>query len=159
MTDPQRAHGHLAIVGIGQMDESATLFRGGHVSPTDWDRLVAAGAAGNVNTCFFDDAGRALPDLQVRTIAISLEDLRAIDTVVAVAGGAAKVRAIRGALATGAIDVLVTDEATATAVLDAGNDGSTVDAGRPAPATSTRAARRRTQDDRAGRGRPERGEP
>ncbi|HEX7472863.1 MAG TPA: sugar-binding domain-containing protein [Candidatus Limnocylindrales bacterium] len=109
----------LAVVGIGQMDDTATLVRGGHVSLEDWARLVAAGGAGNVNTCFFDDRGRALPDLRLRTIAITLDELRAIDTVVAVAGGIGKVRAIRGALTTGAIDVLVTDELTAAAVLAA----------------------------------------
>ena len=109
----------LAVVGIGQMDDTATLVRGGHVSRPDWARLVAAGGAGNVNTCFFDDRGRALPDLRMRTIAITLDELRAIDTVVAVAGGVGKARAIRGALATGAIDVLVTDELTAAAVLEA----------------------------------------
>jgi deoxyribonucleoside regulator len=109
----------LALVGIGQMDESSTLVVGGHVSSEDWARLVHAGAAGNVNTCFFDDGGRALPDLQRRTIAITLDELRAIDTVVAVAAGAEKIRAIRGALATGTIDVLVTDEATAASVLTA----------------------------------------
>lgn len=31
---------------------------GGHVSPADWARLRAVGAAGNVNTCFFDAHGR-----------------------------------------------------------------------------------------------------
>jgi deoxyribonucleoside regulator len=109
----------LALVGIGQMDDSSTMVLGGHVAPEDWARLVAAGAAGNVNTCFFDDRGGVLPDLERRTIAISLDDLRAIETVVAVAAGPDKVRAIRGALATGTIDVLVTDEATAAAVLAA----------------------------------------
>jgi deoxyribonucleoside regulator len=109
----------LALVGIGQMDDESTLVRGGHVSPTDWARLRASGAAGNVNTCFFDARGRALDDLRRRTIAITLDELRAIDTVVAVAGGIGKVQAIRGALATGAIDILVTDEATAAGVLAA----------------------------------------
>ena len=109
----------LAIVGIGQMDDGATLMRGGHVGPDDWARLMARGAVGNVNTCFFDARGWPLTDLSLRTIAVDLEELRAIDTVVAVAAGAAKVDAIRGALATGAIDVLVTDEPTAAAVLAA----------------------------------------
>ena len=109
----------LAIVGIGEMDDTATLMRGGHVGPTDWARLMSAGAVGNVNTCFFDARGWALSDLRLRTIAVSLEELKAIDTVVAVARGAGKVAAIRGALATGALDVLVTDEATAAAVLAA----------------------------------------
>jgi deoxyribonucleoside regulator len=110
----------LALVGIGQMDDESTLARGGHVSPADRSRLHAAGAIGNVNTCYFDARGRAIDDLSRRTIAITLEELRAIATVVAIAGGNGKVDAIRGALATRAIDILVTDEATATAVLAAG---------------------------------------
>jgi deoxyribonucleoside regulator len=108
----------LALVGIGQIEDSATLVRGGHIGPSDWQRLIAAGATGNINTCFFDDAGQALPDIRMRTIAISLDDLRAVPTVVAVAGGPDKVRAIRGALLTGAVDVLVTDETTAESVID-----------------------------------------
>jgi deoxyribonucleoside regulator len=108
----------LALVGIGQMDDAATLRRGGHVSARDWARLTAAGAVANVNTRFIDASGRSIPELDLRTIAISLEDLRAINTVVAVAGGAGKIPAIRAALASGAIDVLVTDEPTAIGVLD-----------------------------------------
>ncbi len=107
----------LALVGIGQMDEASTLFRGGHVDPDDWALLRAEGAAGNINTCFFDRDGRALDALRARTIAVSLEELRAIPTVIAVAGGRAKVAAIEGAIATGVIDILVTDEATAIALL------------------------------------------
>ncbi len=113
----------LALVGIGQMDEGSTLFRGGHVDPVDWAVLVAAGAAGNINTCFFDRAGRPIETLRERTIAVSLEELRAIPTVVAVAGGGGKVTAIAGAIATGAIDILVTDEETARALLAADVDG------------------------------------
>ncbi len=106
----------LALVGIGQMDESSTLYRGRHVNPEDWARLLAAGAIGDVNTRFFDAHGRSVGDLDGRTIGLTWEDLGRIPTVVAVAAGRGKVEAIRGALATGCIDILVTDEATALAV-------------------------------------------
>lgn len=107
----------LALVGIGQMDEESTLFRGGHVAPDDWTVLCAEGAAGNINTCFFDGAGRPMEALRARTIAVSLEELRSLPTVVAVAAGRSKVSAIEGAIATGAIDILVTDEVTAIDLL------------------------------------------
>ncbi len=107
----------LALVGIGQMDEGSTLFRGGHVPPEDWSRLLAEGAIGNINTGFFDGRGRALDSLRARTIAVSLEELRSIPTVMAVAGGRTKVAAIEGAIATSTIDILVTDEATANLLL------------------------------------------
>ena len=113
----------LALVGIGQMDEGSTLYRGGHVDPADWAVLLAAGAAGNINTCFFDRAGRPIETLRARTIAVTLEELRAIATVVAVAGGSGKAGAIAGAIATGAIDILVTDEATAMELLAPDIDG------------------------------------
>jgi deoxyribonucleoside regulator len=107
----------VALVGIGQLDITATLRRGGHVSRLDWDRLANAGAVANVNTCFIDALGQPIARLARRTIAISLDDLRSIETVIAVAAGPGKVDAIRAALLTEAIDILVTDEPTARAVL------------------------------------------
>jgi len=108
----------LALVGIGQMMEGGTLVEGRHVNPADWRHLVRAGAVGNMNLRFFDSAGRPIGELEPRTIAIEWADLRAVPTVVAVAAGANKVEAIRGALRSGCIDVLITDEPTARAILD-----------------------------------------
>jgi DNA-binding transcriptional regulator LsrR (DeoR family) len=108
----------LALVGIGQMDGAATLVRGGHVSPADYECLCAAGAVGNLNTRFFDAEGRPVAELEPRTMAIDWADIRAIGTVVAVAAGSDKVAAIAGALRTGCVDVLVTNETTAHGVLE-----------------------------------------
>jgi deoxyribonucleoside regulator len=110
----------VALVGVGQMTEGGTLVEGRHVDPVDWRRLLATGAVGNLNTRFFDAAGRPVPELERRTIAIEWKELRAIPTVIAVAAGADKVAAIRGALRTGCVDVLATDEPTAVAVLETG---------------------------------------
>jgi DNA-binding transcriptional regulator LsrR (DeoR family) len=107
----------VALVGIGQMTEGATLLRGLHVSARDWDALLAGGAVGNVNTRFFDLDGRPVTYLEDRTVAVTWEELAAIPTVVAVAAGVEKVAAISGALKTGAVDVLVTDEPTARSLL------------------------------------------
>jgi DNA-binding transcriptional regulator LsrR (DeoR family) len=108
----------LALVGIGQMQPAATLYRGGHVAPEDWAQLVAAGAVGNMNTRFFDATGSPVALLEDRTMAISWEALRAIPTVVALAVGRDRTEAIRGALATGCVDILVTDDVTAQALLE-----------------------------------------
>ena len=107
----------LAIVGIGQMDTASTLYRGGHVGRADWAKLVEAGAVGNMNTRFFDRRGEPVDVLEGRTIAITWPDLKSIPTVVAVSVGLNRVDAIRGAMASGCLDILVTDEATATALL------------------------------------------
>ena len=111
------ASSEVALVGIGSMDDEATLARGGHVSARDRRDLVKHGAAGNMNTRFFDAGGRPTGDLEARTIAVSWDQLRAIPTVIAVAAGEYKAAAIAGAARTGAIDVLVTDEPAARRLL------------------------------------------
>ncbi len=112
----------LALVGIGQMDHASTLFLGGHVEASDWARLIEAGAVGNMNTRFFDGDGAPVELLEGRTIAITMQDLAAIPTVVAVAAGNDRAAAIRGAIATGCVDVLITDEVTAVALLGSGSE-------------------------------------
>jgi DNA-binding transcriptional regulator LsrR (DeoR family) len=107
----------LALVGIGQMEPDATLHAGGHVGTDDWNRLVADGAVGNMNTRFFDAAGAPVGLLEGRTIAIAWQALRDIPTVIAVATGRERAAAIRGALATRSVDILVTDDVTARALL------------------------------------------
>jgi DNA-binding transcriptional regulator LsrR (DeoR family) len=103
----------LALVGIGTLGDDATVVRGGHLSADDRMLLLEHGAVGNMNTRFFDSAGRPVADLEERTVAVQWEELRRVPTVVAVAAGLAKARAIRGALQTGCVDVLVTDASTA----------------------------------------------
>jgi DNA-binding transcriptional regulator LsrR (DeoR family) len=107
------ATSEVALVGIGSMDDEATLSRGRHVNAKDRRRLLEHGAVGNMNTRFVDAAGRPVGDLEARTIAVSWEQLRAIPTVIAVAAGEHKAAAIAGAARTGCIDILVTDEPAA----------------------------------------------
>jgi deoxyribonucleoside regulator len=109
----------IALVGIGEIEASATLLRSPHITDDDRDRLVAAGVVGSMNTRFFDAAGRGAGDLDARTIAIEWSGLEAIPTVVGIAAGSAKVAAIKGALATHCVDVLVTDESTAQRLVGA----------------------------------------
>jgi DNA-binding transcriptional regulator LsrR (DeoR family) len=117
------AASEVALVGIGSMDAGSTLARGGHVSAEDQQRLVASGAVGNMNTRFMDAEGRPAGDLDARTIAVSWAELRAIPTVIAVAAGEHKVAAVRAAVRTGCVDVLVVDEAVARALLATVLDG------------------------------------
>lgn len=107
----------VALVGIGGMDDEATLARGGHVAAEDLRRLREHGAVGNMNTRFFDADGQPVGDLDARTIAISWEQLRSIPTVIAVAAGEHKADAIAGAARTGCINVLITDELVARRLL------------------------------------------
>jgi deoxyribonucleoside regulator len=111
------ARSEFALVGIGSMGEEATLMRVGHLDQSDRARLLESGAVGTLNGRFFDALGRPVGHLERRTIAISWDQMAAIPTVVAVAAGPTKTRAIVGALKTGSLDVLVTDEATGRGLL------------------------------------------
>lgn len=107
------AQSELAVVGIGEMRPDATLLRSPQITAEDRRKLLSAGVVGSMNSRFFDSLGQAAGHLDKRTIAIEWSELKAIPTVVAVAAGSAKVQAIRGALKSGCIDVLVTSEQTA----------------------------------------------
>jgi deoxyribonucleoside regulator len=113
------AASELALVGIGTLDESAPLIHFGHISPQDRERLLAAGAVGDMCTRFFTPEGEPVHMLDDRLIAIEWVELRRIPLVVAMAAGVEKRDAILGALRAGCINVLITDESTARAVLRA----------------------------------------
>jgi deoxyribonucleoside regulator len=114
----------LAIVGVGAMragdgGASSSLLRSGVLDADEVARLVAAGAVGDLVVHPFDGNGRFIaPELGRRAVAIDVETLRATPRVVAVAVGMGKATAVRGALRTGIVRLLVTDRATARAVLE-----------------------------------------
>ena len=105
----------MALVGIGAMPArrdpaSSSLLRSGILGPDDVEHLRRVGAVGDLVVHSFDANGRfAAPDIARRAIAIDVETLRRVPRVIAVAAGAAKARAIRGALSSGVVTVLVTD--------------------------------------------------
>jgi DNA-binding transcriptional regulator LsrR (DeoR family) len=113
------AGSELALVGIGEIGPKATLLHSAQITPADVDSLSADGVVGSMNGRFFRRDGRPGGHLDDRTIAIEWDQLRAIPTVLAVAAGKHKLAAILGALRTGCLDVLCTDEQTAESLLKA----------------------------------------
>ncbi len=113
----------VAIIGIGAFGTadgaaSSSLLRSGALSRAETSQLTKLGAVGDLLVHpFTADGTFVAPDLAARAIAISIEELRRVPSVVAVAAGPAKFSAIRGALRTGAVGVLVTDAATAAGLL------------------------------------------
>lgn len=108
----------IAMVGIGALVPSSTLVQSGYFSADDLLALRRRGAIGDICTRLFAYDGTPLDgELDRRTLAVELRDLRRIPTVVAVAGGAAKAEAIRGALVGRLLDVLVTDHLAAREIL------------------------------------------
>lgn len=109
----------LALGGIGGMEPSDLLARSGNVfSKQELHEIAAAGGVGNIGLRFFDAEGRPVrTPLDGRVIGMTLDEMRRVDRVIALAGGQAKTEAIRGALRTGVIDVLVTDRFTAARLM------------------------------------------
>jgi deoxyribonucleoside regulator len=109
----------VALVGIGALDETAPLIRYGHITRRDRAGLLREGAVGDMATRFFTMDGDPVHVLDDRLLAVEWEQLERVPIVVATASGLHKRDAIVGALRTGCVDVLVTDEGTAREVLRA----------------------------------------
>ncbi len=109
----------LAIVGIGAMEPSSMLSRSGNVfTSREIAEVKDAGGVGDMSLRFFNADGQPVKTpMDDRVIGMSLEELSTIDRVIALAGGQSKTAAIRGALRTGVIDLLVTDKFTADRLL------------------------------------------
>jgi len=117
----------LALVGIGGSPTAhpgyrTVIDRLGEAARAD---LRAAGVIGDLAGHFFRADGSFLEAWSQRMLAMSIAELRATPTVMAIAAGAAKAAPIMGALRSGVIKVLVTDSATAAAVLALADRGTT----------------------------------
>lgn len=119
-------HADVALLGIGNLDPVQSGFvKGGFLTPEDLKLLTRTGAAGDIVGHIFDANGGFLSNgYDERIIGVSIEALRRIPRTIAVAMGLEKAGAIRGALRSGVIQVLCTDDRTANAVLsmERGND-------------------------------------
>lgn len=105
----------LAIVGVGAMEPSGMLARSGNVfSSRELAEVREAGGVGDISLRFFNANGEFVKTpLDDRVIGMTLEELSKVDRVIALAGGQSKTAAIRGALRTGVVDLLITDKFTA----------------------------------------------
>jgi deoxyribonucleoside regulator len=109
----------IALVGIGVCDENALLARAGYITKSEMQQLRSLGAVGEIGCRFYDANGnQCRSDVDDRTISISLSDLKQIPIKIGIAAGLNKVPAIKGALAGGYVNILVTDLITAQALLD-----------------------------------------
>ena len=103
----------LVLLTCGDLTESLVVTYGIN-DPEQVKALQKAGAVGDMLGHFMDADGEAIDHpLNRRTVAISLEDLRTIQRVILVSGGAKKFAVTRAALRGRYPSVLVTDEDTA----------------------------------------------
>jgi len=110
----------FAIVGLGSTKpELSAQFRSGHINIDDSEKIISEGAVGDICGSYIDINGlQCHTSLNDKMIAVSLEDLKRIPTVIGVAAGEQKADVIVGALRGRYIDVLITDENAAVSVLE-----------------------------------------
>lgn len=109
----------VACFAAGDMSEASLLIRHALPKGVYAQDLIAAGAVGDLLGTFIDGDGMAIDHpVNRQLVGPGLGDLKAMKSLVMASGGASKVDAIAGALKTGLVHVLVTDEATMRAVLD-----------------------------------------
>lgn len=133
------ARANVALIGIGGTDDGCTMVRSGCLSLDEIARLRDRGAVGDVLGHYVDvQGGLIIAPHSDRVIALSIDDLRRIETVIAVASEPEKSMAILGALRGGIVDVLIVDEGNARAVLDLTGPGTNgpISARYPSPIAS-----------------------
>ena len=110
----------VTLVGVGQIDLDAQIFRDGFVSRADLLEFMRNGGIGEIVGWCFDGAGKIVAGpSRDRITSVPLE-IPVKKLVVAAALGKAKVAAIRAALTGKLINGLITDEKTARTILHGG---------------------------------------
>lgn len=113
------AQADVTFVGVGQMTDNAPLVVDGFVSHEEMSQFQRQGAAGEIASWVYDDQGHYIKsDRDGLVGALRIEQGRR-KPVIGVSAGPSKVRAIRAALVGHILNGLVTDEATAEAILAA----------------------------------------
>ncbi len=107
----------VGAVAIGSWEPPDSQLLAG-LSRTDRSTLSNRGIVGEVCSALLREDGSAVSDLEARSMAVTMAQLRRINELLLVAGGAHKARAVRAAILAGLGTTLVTDDSLATALLE-----------------------------------------
>lgn len=114
----------VALLGIGNLDPTRSSFvKAGFIPAEEMVAMQQQAIVGDMGGQIFTQAGHVAEHTwNQRIIGLALGDMKQIPLTLAVAAGLPKAAAIVGALRTGAVDVLCTDDETARAVVVMGNN-------------------------------------
>jgi DNA-binding transcriptional regulator LsrR (DeoR family) len=112
------AKADLRLVGIGQMDQKAQVHVDGFVTREEVLEMMRLGAIGEVTGWAYDAEGRLIKGGTNQRLTSIPPQMPAQTATTAAAIGKAKVPAIRAALIGRLVNGLITDEATAQAILE-----------------------------------------
>ncbi|MFB4167219.1 sugar-binding transcriptional regulator [Virgibacillus sp. JSM 102003] len=109
----------MALVGLGNPFKSSTMETIGYLEESDLASLRKAGAVGDISSRFFDAVGKEVDHpLNNRVIGLNLDEIRNIPEVIGIVEGSYKLESIEAALKGGYLNVLITDDRTAQALLE-----------------------------------------
>ncbi|HTP26287.1 MAG TPA: sugar-binding transcriptional regulator [Anaeromyxobacteraceae bacterium] len=160
LADPQVAEAielgkqaDVALVTVGvPARTSAILGPSALLKPEELEVVVRKGGVGEIAFRFFDSKGRYLEtELDERVVGLDAKALARIPLRIAMAGGPEKLAAIGAALQGGLVNVLVTDEESAEALLAGVPEGAALTG---ASAAAPTGARRRRKVGRSASGAP-----
>ena len=113
------AQADVTFVGIGDLGADAPLYQDGFISEPELKALQKAGAVAEIVGWAFDRDGKMIDGITNERVASAPLPSRERSLVIALAMGEKKLPGIRAALIRRLINGLITDEATATALLSA----------------------------------------
>ncbi|WP_127841891.1 sugar-binding transcriptional regulator [Actinomyces wuliandei] len=113
------ARADVALVGVAGIEaHGAGNILAEYLTAEVREAIRAGGATGHILDHHFDARGRHVPTpLTARTLALPLRDLKKIPLVIGVAAGSDKVEAVVSAVRGGILSGLVTDDETASSIL------------------------------------------
>ncbi len=113
------AKADVVILGLGTPMHGSVVIQSDILNREEIQQLMDDGAVGDIALRFFDQNGHPIRhEVYDRMIGLTLEQIRNIPRRIGVAGGEGKLDVIRGALLGGYINVLITDDLTAMALLE-----------------------------------------
>ncbi|MBO6756326.1 MAG: sugar-binding transcriptional regulator [Roseibium sp.] len=108
----------VALLSCGGIDALTTSYRVGYISETERQSMTAGGVVGDVLYNFLDREGRLVDHpVNDRSIAMTLDRLSRIENKVLISGGREKIDIMRGTMKSIRPQTLVTDEVTASQLL------------------------------------------
>ncbi|MGT2946226.1 sugar-binding transcriptional regulator [Streptococcus chenjunshii] len=107
----------LALLGMAPLEEGSTMTVTGYIKLEDIKRFKSLGIIGDINSQFFDAKGASALEVNQRVMGLNLEELRQIPTRLVLAYGEKKAGAVRVGLEHHMLDILITTDATAQAIL------------------------------------------
>ena len=108
----------IALIGIGSMQDDSSIIKAEIRTKEEYKELVRKGAVGEIVGRIYDKNGQTVDEyLKRKMVGISLDKIAKIPVRVGMSYGKDKIEAIKGAIAGGLVNVLVTDVPTAELLL------------------------------------------